>query len=188
MHTRMHTHMRKHMHTCTMHMHRGVMLCGDLNTNPYGTPGKQRAVCVPAVLSHPLALRSAYPLPAGGEGAEAAVEAGRGVKPEEVEPEGLRSCWTSWKRRGETEIKARSCTCTCTHAHIFGCIFHMLTYHLSAFPVLHRLHLPRRRLAHRAGARTARSVGPRASSPAWFEIPFRPHQPPRRAGAHRLRA
>ena len=43
----------------------GVMLCGDFNTDPYDLPppGGMRARCVPAVLRHPLGLRSAYPLP-----------------------------------------------------------------------------------------------------------------------------
>ena len=40
----------------------GVLLCGDFNTDPYDLP-TMHARCVPAVLRHPLGLRSAYPLP-----------------------------------------------------------------------------------------------------------------------------
>ena len=62
----------------------GVLLCGDFNTDPYDLPppGGMRARCVPAVLRHPLGLRSAYPL-----------------------PEDARSrWWTTWKKR-EHEVR-----------------------------------------------------------------------------------
>lgn len=63
----------------------GVLLCGDFNTDPYDLPppNGMRARCVPAVLRHPLGLRSAYPL-----------------------PEDARSqWWTTWKKRGEHEVR-----------------------------------------------------------------------------------
>ena len=60
----------------------GVLLCGDFNTDPYDLP-TMCARCVPAVLRHPLGLRSAYPL-----------------------PEDARSrWWTTWKKRGEHEVR-----------------------------------------------------------------------------------
>jgi endonuclease/exonuclease/phosphatase family metal-dependent hydrolase len=62
---------------------RGVLLCGDLNTDPFDRPARGPARCVPAMLSHALGLRSSYALPPN-------------------EHEGL---WTSWKKRGEDEIK-----------------------------------------------------------------------------------
>ena len=46
-------------------------------------PGEHAAQAVPAVLAHPLALQSAYPLP--GSSCE--------------------SGWTTWKRRGAAEVK-----------------------------------------------------------------------------------
>ena len=61
---------------------RGVLLCGDLNTDPFDRPWAA-ARCVPVMLSHALGLRSSYVLPPN-------------------EHEGL---WTSWKKRGENEIK-----------------------------------------------------------------------------------
>ena len=63
---------------------RGVLLCGDLNTDPFDRPWAA-ARCVPAMLSHNLGLRSSYALP-----------------PNE---RALDRQWTSWKRRGDDEIK-----------------------------------------------------------------------------------
>ena len=60
-----------------------VLLMGDFNTNPYDEPGKHEAAAVPAVLAHPLQLRSAYPLPQS--------EGGQG--------------WTTWKRRAGKEAR-----------------------------------------------------------------------------------
>ena len=70
----------------------GVLLCGDFNTDPYDHPPPRsvRARCVPAVLRHPLGLRSAYPLP--------------------EDAHGRARWWTTWKKRGEHEVRGTRST------------------------------------------------------------------------------
>lgn len=86
----------------------GVLLCGDLNTDPHDVAAKMRAKCVPTVLAHPLGLRSAYPLPES----EAPPPLTTRPHPKHARMHEARThhhqastWWTTWKKRGAYEIK-----------------------------------------------------------------------------------
>ena len=104
---------------CAAALADGVLLCGDFNTDPYDHPPPRsvRARCVPAVLRHPLGLRSAYPLP--------------------EDAHGRARWWTTWKKRGEHEVRGtrstvpsraplapRPCTPPLQVKHTIDYIFH----------------------------------------------------------------